>query len=197
MSVEPAITELLGSRICHDLISPLGAIGNGLELLTMETRNSGPEMALILESVAAANARLCFFRVAFGAAGDDQKLGAGDIRAILAGLFGRGRLRIDWQIGEDCPRRDARLAFLALLCLENALPLGGRITVQRDNGACALTASGTRIRIDPQIWALLEDPATPVKLSAAQVQFRLLPLAAGADRPLTVSHDTTSAKITF
>jgi histidine phosphotransferase ChpT len=69
MSDQPDLAALIGSRICHDLISPIGAIGNGVELLLMEASGKGPELSLISESVAAANARIRFFRVAFGAAG--------------------------------------------------------------------------------------------------------------------------------
>ena len=57
MSDTPDLSALIGSRICHDLISPIGAIGNGVELLMMEGR-AGPEVALIAESVAAANAQI-------------------------------------------------------------------------------------------------------------------------------------------
>jgi histidine phosphotransferase ChpT len=68
LTVNIELTSLIGSRICHDLISPLGAIGNGVELLAMSEVAKGPEMSLIAESVENANARIRFFRVAFGAA---------------------------------------------------------------------------------------------------------------------------------
>ena len=64
------IAALIGSRICHDLISPIGAINNGLELLEMTGTSSGPEMELISESVGNASARIRFFRIAYGAASD-------------------------------------------------------------------------------------------------------------------------------
>ena len=57
MSDKTDLAALLGSRICHDLISPIGAIGNGLELLMMDPGTHGPEMSLISESVGHANAR--------------------------------------------------------------------------------------------------------------------------------------------
>ena len=58
MPDKPDLTALLGSRICHDLISPIGAISNGVELLLMDNVAKGPEMTLIAESVANANARI-------------------------------------------------------------------------------------------------------------------------------------------
>ena len=60
------IGALIGSRICHDLISPIGAINNGLELLSMSDERDGPEFDLITESVGNASARIRFFRIAYG-----------------------------------------------------------------------------------------------------------------------------------
>ncbi|HMS96693.1 MAG TPA: histidine phosphotransferase, partial [Tabrizicola sp.] len=65
MTDQPDLAALIASRICHDLISPLGAIGNGVELLAME--RAGPELDLLSESVAHANARIRLFRISFGA----------------------------------------------------------------------------------------------------------------------------------
>ena len=72
MQDKPDLAALIASRICHDLISPIGAIGNGVELLAMEPGGPRPEMALISESVANANARIRFFRICFGQASSDQ-----------------------------------------------------------------------------------------------------------------------------
>ena len=74
MQDKPDLAALIASRICHDLISPLGAIGNGVELLAMEPGGTRPEMALISESVANANARIRFFRICFGQASSDQRI---------------------------------------------------------------------------------------------------------------------------
>ena len=85
------LSALIGSRICHDLISPIGAINNGLELLDMSGRTSGPELDLIQESVGNASARIRFFRIAFGAAGD-QMMGRAEVVSILKDLMDRTRL---------------------------------------------------------------------------------------------------------
>src|SRR5690606_27339952 len=79
-----ALAALLASRMCHDLVSPLGAIGNGLELLEMYGAAAGPEHALIADSVAAAGARLRLFRLAFGHAGDGQRLPVAELRELLS-----------------------------------------------------------------------------------------------------------------
>lgn len=62
----PDIAALVSARICHDLISPIGAIGNGVELLMLDKAAASPEMDLISESVTQASARIRFFRLAYG-----------------------------------------------------------------------------------------------------------------------------------
>ena len=95
-----SLATLIGSRICHDLISPVGAIQNGIELLAMEGRVS-PEMTLIEESVANASARIRFLRIAFGMAGG-QSLGQAEIRSVLDDMGRAGRVRYDWAAGAEC-----------------------------------------------------------------------------------------------
>ena len=81
------LNALIGSRICHDLISPLGAIGNGIELLTMSGMSAAPEITLISESVDNANARIRFFRIAFGAASADAVTSHSEVTGILADVY--------------------------------------------------------------------------------------------------------------
>ena len=173
------LTSLLGSRICHDLISPLGAIGNGVELLSMSGVVAGPEMSLISESVENASARIRFFRVAFGAASEGQVLPRSEIAQILAGLGKAGRLTILWQIDGAVPRAEAKLAFLCLQCLESAMPWGGRITVTRRDRDWSLTADSGKLRDLAPLWSVLGGTGRAEDLAAADIQFALAPLWAG------------------
>ena len=100
MRNEPELNALIGSRICHDLISPIGAIGNGVELLTMSGVRAAPEISLISESVENANARIRFFRIAFGAAGNDALIGNMEIRNVLNDFFRSNRINVDWRINQ-------------------------------------------------------------------------------------------------
>ncbi|KPP91114.1 MAG: histidine phosphotransferase ChpT [Rhodobacteraceae bacterium HLUCCA08] len=170
------LLSLLGSRICHDLVNPLGAIGNGVELLQM-TGARGPELELVEGAVAAAQARLRFFRIAFGAAAPDQNVAEAELRAILADMTRDSRLRVDWQAGGDIPRPEARLAFLAILCAESALPRGGTLTVRRDPG-WSLRARDARVAADPDLWACLTGAEPPETLAGGTVHYALMPLAA-------------------
>lgn len=172
----PDLTALLGSRICHDLISPLGAIGNGVELLMMSSDTTGPEIALISESVSNATARIRFFRIAYGMAPPGQTVSRGEVRSILDDMTRGGRLNIDWRIPGDPPRPETKLAFLALQCLETALPFGGRITVTADDGGWRIEAQAEKMKIDDALWVRLDGAAPEAaQIAPAHVQFALLP----------------------
>lgn len=195
---KPDIAALLGSRICHDLISPIGAISNGVELLLMDGMAKGPEMALVAESVAHANARIRFFRVAFGQTSMDQRIGLAEVRGILGDLARGSRNTVDWHAPPDLSRRETKLAFLCLLCLETALGQGGRITVERGETRWTLTGSAPRLRIDPDLWETLSNPQAGAEVGAGQVQFLLVPdEIARQHRRLTVEISETEIRLTF
>lgn len=198
MPNKPDITALLGSRICHDLISPIGAISNGVELLLMDNVAKGPEMTLVAESVANANARIRFFRVAFGQTTKDQRIGLAEIRGILADLARGSRTIVDWNTPTDLSRRETKLAFLCMLCLESALGQGGRLTVERGESRWTVAGSAPRLRIDPKLWEALSNPQAEVEIGASQVQFLLVPEeVARQHRRLTVEISETEIRLTF
>lgn len=187
---------LVGSRLCHDLISPLGAIGNGVELLAMSGVAMSPELQLIAQSVASANAKLKFFRVAFGQAAADQRLGRPEISAVLDDLAQGGRLSFDWQAEGDQSRRVVKLCFLGILCLETALPWGGRVTISTDGNGWRLNAEARKTKLDPALWQILGGAEGAV--SPAQVQFALLPReAARQGRQVAWEIGETVAQMSF
>ncbi|AML52794.1 histidine phosphotransferase family protein [Falsihalocynthiibacter sp. S25ZX9] len=171
------LTALLGSRICHDLISPLGAIGNGVELLQMGGSIDGPEMGLIVESVANANARIRFFRVAYGAAREGQKISNSELRDILKSFGAGGRVSYEWNVLSDLPRSEGKLAFLLIQCLESAMPYGGNIVVEHDGAQWQLLGRAEKMKINPEIWGVMSDPNTSVEVTPALVHFALVPEA--------------------
>ena len=191
------LSALIGSRICHDLISPIGAINNGLELLGMTDSQAGPEMALISESVENATARIRFFRVAYGAAGD-QMMGRPEVTSILKDLAKGGRLEYEWNPEAPLPRAQVRLAFLGLQCIETSMPFGGKVTVTVNNGRWVLRGAANKITAEPDLWNNLTDSNNCTTASPAQVQFKLLPiLAAELKRTLNVDTTETMVKIQF
>lgn len=172
------LSALLGSRICHDLISPLGAIGNGIELLSMSGLSAAPEIALIAESVENANARIRFFRVAFGAASPGQMLARSEILSILDDLAKGARIEIEWQPAGAVARAEAKLAFLLLQCMETALPWGGRVLVSQTDECWHIHARADRFKDAAELWRLLQGSEAAEKISSADVHFALAPEAA-------------------
>lgn len=175
MQEKPDLASLIGSRICHDLISPIGAIGNGVELLMMDGAVKTPELALIAESVASANARIRFFRVAFGAAGGDQRIARGEVAGILADMTRGGRLQVEWISPTELSRRDVKLAFLLLQCLETAMAYGGKIRIELGDMGWQMQGEAPRMKIDPALWEVLTERHAPPEIAAGQVHFALVP----------------------
>lgn len=191
------MAAMVASRICHDLIGPIGAIVNGLELLEMAGGTPGPEHELIVQSAESASAKLRFFRIAFGAAGS-QNYGAADISTLLEEIGRDSRFQVTWQPEGAQPRSAVKLAFLALLCCEAALPRGGQAHVIEHDGVWTVTASGTPVSVDPAIWAFLQGAGDPAALPAAKVQFALLPMiAAGMGRELRGEYDDAALTLRF
>lgn len=198
MQDKPDLAALIASRICHDLISPIGAIGNGVELLAMDASRPVPEMALISESVANANARIRFFRISFGAATGDQRIARSEVMSVLTDLTRGGRISYAWNSVADLPRREVRLAFLLLQCLETALAYGGKVDVSRNEMGWTITADASRLRIDAALWEILTEPRAPAEIGAGQVHFALVPeeLARQGRRLVTEIGDT-AIRLTF
>lgn len=191
------LAALIGSRICHDLISPIGAISNGLELLGMSGIADGPELGLITDSAENAGARIRFFRIAFGASGNEM-LGRAETVAVLRDMLHGGRISVEWGPLDAQPRSDVRLAFLSLLCCETALAYGGTVRITADQGAWTITAHARKLRADPALWTDLTAGTRTAEITPALVQFALLPaLASDQGRELTATHSETQVQIRF
>ncbi len=169
VTVEVRILELLASKLCHDLVSPVGAIRNGLELIEEMREDAeeeaavgggpglalgqgflGEAVALIDHSSGQADRRLRLFRLAYGAAGRDQR-GFADARDAAAGWLDGGRSALDWPGGKPDPaladrRGVAKLLLNMVVLAEEALPYGGRIAVAGEGSAASgrvtVTVSG-------------------------------------------------------
>ena len=154
------LASLLCSRLCHDLLSPVGALNNGIELLADE---QDPEMRercleLLSESARASANKLKFFRLAFGAAGGfGDQIDTREARSALEGLFGaERRIELGWMVGDDKMAKGAVKLLLNLALLAgDALVRGGRLDVgaERHEGALELVirAEGPRILLDPKL----------------------------------------------
>lgn len=160
------LASLLCSRLCHDLMSPVGALNNGIELLADET---DPEMRekcleLLADSARASANKLKFFRLAFGAAGGfGEEIDTFEAQTALEGVFGpEKRIELGWMVsGDKLPKGAAKLLLNLALLAGDALVRGGRLDVgaeKRDGGIeLVIRAEGPRILLDP---ALRETLAT-------------------------------------
>ncbi|MEL6957717.1 MAG: histidine phosphotransferase family protein [Pseudomonadota bacterium] len=192
------ISALLGSRICHDLINPLGAIGNGIELLELSGTTNGEELRLVQESVENATAKVKLMRLAFGDAAVDQVVPRRDILSTLDAIARGGRLSYSWNVPGDPNRQEVRTALLAVMCIETALPLGGDIEITSDQMSWTIYTRNERLNLDPELWVPLSRGDIPQGLAAAHVQFALLnQMALEAGRSLTLSHGSDWVKIGF
>lgn len=193
------LATLVASRICHDLISPIGAIGNGVELMLID--QTGPivqEMALIMQSTSAANARIRFFRIAFGLCSPDQRIGRQEVATILDDLTTGSRIKVVLDSPNNLARRDVKLVFLGFLCFEGALPQGGAITLTMTDQGWHLAANAARLRVEADLWAGLANLDLYSDITPTQVHFPLMVLeAARQHRRLTFWQSETELHLTF
>jgi histidine phosphotransferase ChpT len=152
--------SLLCSRLCHDLLSPVGALNNGIELLADE---HDPEMRarcldLLAESARASANKLKFFRLAFGAAGGfADQVDTREARVAIEGLFGGdGRIQLGWMVEEPTMSKSALKVLLNLVLIAgDALVRGGSLDVgaERNEGGIDIVvrAEGSRIVLDPEL----------------------------------------------
>jgi histidine phosphotransferase ChpT len=167
--------SLLCSRLCHDLLSPVGALNNGIELLADE---HDPEMRarcleLLAESARASANKLKFFRLAFGAAGGfADVVDTREARAAIEGLFGGdGRIQLGWMVDEPTMSKAALKVLLNLVLIAgDALVRGGSLDVGAEKNGDGLDivvrAEGSRIVLDPELRRVLvgemsEDEVAP------------------------------------
>ena len=156
--LDPAVLELLASRVCHDLISPVGAVHNGVEFLQETGVEAGAEaVALIAHSAQQATAKLQAFRLAYGAGGRDPNIKPADVHKTFADLIGAdGRVKQDWDpqavSAADMPQGFCKMLMGALLLAAESLPKGGTVRVQKSGAReVAVTAEGTDAGPRPQV----------------------------------------------
>lgn len=193
-----SLPSLVSSRICHDLVNPLGAIGNGLELIQLSGQSDGPEFRLMSDSIESAAARLNFFRVAFGMPGADQRIASAQVRQILTSYYKDSRLQVAWLSEDNVLRAEARLAMLLVLCAETALPRGGNVDVRFGGARWVLTASGPRVAVDSDLWETVSGDAGLGEMTAGHVHFALAGEAAQMlGRPVVLDAGAEDFEISF
>jgi histidine phosphotransferase ChpT len=172
------LASLLCSRLCHDLMSPVGALNNGIELLADETDPDMREKCLELlgDSARATANKLKFFRLAFGAGGGfGEEIDTHEAEAALEGLFGpERRIELGWVVGDEkLPKGAIKLLLNLAMLAGDALVRGGRLDVGAElRGSeieLAVRAEGPRILLDPALRDTLQNGVSggPVEPRAA------------------------------
>ncbi|MEJ7927629.1 histidine phosphotransferase family protein [Sphingobium sp. AN641] len=193
--------SLLCSRLCHDLLSPVGALNNGLELMADET---DPEMRqrcleLLGDSARTSANKLKFFRLAFGSAGGfGDAVPTHEARVAIEGMFAQsGRVKLGWLVEDDLlGKLPVKILLNLALIAGDALVRGGQLDVgaERRDGLTEIVvrAEGPKVVLDPELRAALAGTLPPAGLSsrtAAAWMVRALVVSAGGEIVLSAPGD--------
>jgi histidine phosphotransferase ChpT len=176
MLVEMRVVELLNARLCHELVSPVGAINNGVELLGEEDPDFVRDaIQLIGQSARKASQRLQFYRFAYGTnVGGSASGMPANGRELSAGLFEETKVRCDWLAGAaTLPSDWQRLACNMLVLAGEALPRGGSVAVRPVRAGVSgieVVAEGENVNITPEMRAALEPGAPVDELTSRTIQ---------------------------
>ncbi len=188
----PDLAALLCSRVCHDIISPVGAINNGLELLD-EGGADEDAMNLIRQSAVNASARLQFARIAFGAAGSaGMMIDTGDAEAVATAFLRNEKPELSWSGTRALlPKNKVKLLLNLILIANASIPRGGKLAVRLDDTETqprfTLTTSGPMLRVPPKFLELHSghQPEDPIDAHSVQPYYTLL-MAREAGMTITI-----------
>ena len=167
------LAALLCSRLCHDLISPVGAIINGLAVMEEDKDEETKTFALdlIKKSATQASAKLQFCRLAFGAAGSaGAQIELGDAEKAARGLLEDGKTTLVWNLPRALVAKNrAKLLLNMLLVASGTIPRGGTLMAEPMSEGYQVSARGLNARLGPATADLLAgSPAEPVNAHAIQ-----------------------------
>ena len=191
------LAALLCSRVCHDVISPVGAIANGLELFDdpeMDAETKATALDMIRSSARTAGAKLKFCRIAFGAAGSAGSLiDLGEAGEVAKAFVGDQKVKLEWLAPrENRPKQEVKLLLNMVLLAISGIPRGGVVTVTVEGGRFAVRAAGDRAKISEPLSEVLLDKADLATLDARLVQpyyAKLLAASAGLSLAMRLDGD--------
>jgi histidine phosphotransferase ChpT len=169
VTVELRVMELLNARLCHELISPVGAINNGVELVAEEDADADFQrdaMKLIASSAKTAGHRLNFYRFAYGSGRGSSGKDA------TAGLLEGSKAKLDWSDSASAlPLEWQRLAGNMVVIAAEALPRGGTVQIAAGEGGngIVVNAGGDSVNLTAELRAALASNADTDALTARTV----------------------------
>jgi histidine phosphotransferase ChpT len=173
VSLDLRVVELLCSRLCHDLVGPVGAVNNGVELVEeMGAAEAGDAFELVADSGRLAASRLKLFRLAYGAAGSEPGVSFEVAQTALAAWFARSKIKVAWQAPAwpDPPTGIAKLLLNVGLLAEEALPQGGSLQIAGAAPTLLVRASGKAAALKPEARAALAGSVAVDALTPRSVQ---------------------------
>ena len=173
-TIEFRVLELLNARLCHELVSPVGAINNGVELLGEDDPDFVRDaIQLIGQSARKAGQRLQFYRFAYGTSGGASGIVQGSGRELAEGLFEGGKVRTDWSPeAATLPAEWQRLACNMLVLAAEVLPRGGTASVRVLGAGVSgidVMAEGETVNIPAELRGTLEPAASVDQLTSRTV----------------------------
>ena len=195
------LAALLCSHVCHDLISPTGAIVNGLEVLDEAEDEETEKFALelIKKSAATASARLQFCRIAFGAAGSiTAQVDTGDAENVARGFIEDEKVKLTWNLPRALlPKNRVKLLLNMLVVAGQAIPRGGTLRLDPvgsgETVTFRITAAGLNARVPPAVPGLLAGGSAETTIDAHAIQpyyTGLLARACGLTATIAAEGDT-------
>ena len=198
------LAALLCSRVCHDVISPVGAIGNGLELfddpeIDEDTRQTALSMIRTSARTAAAKLKVC--RIAFGAAGSaGASIDLSEAGEMAQGFVASERVKLDWRAPpENRPKQQVKLLLNMLLLAMAGVPRGGVVTVTAEGDTLMARAKGERAKIQEPAAQVLAGTTDLAQLDARLVQpyyTKLLAESAGLALSMVMDGEDVVVKAT-
>jgi histidine phosphotransferase ChpT len=197
--------SFLVSRVCHDLVGPMGAVVNGLEVLEDERDAAmrADALKIVSQSAGQALARLQFLRIAFGAAGSaGAELDLGEVGRLVSGLLAGSRVKLEWQAARvNWPKDWAKLLMNATMLAADCLPRGGVVGVRTSAAAeppsFRIYASGPHAKVLEEVEKALNGEANHGSLDARGIQpFLTHKIAVGLTANLRLSASEGAIELT-
>ncbi len=194
-----ALSALLSSRVCHDLINPVGAVGSGLEVLddpSMEGSMREAAMDLIQSGAKKAIALLSYARLAYGAAGGfGAQISLEDARKVLEGVYETHKADLEWGLGADlAAKENVKVLLILAYAAADCVPRGGKVSLTGDINNFIITATGKKVLLNESLVRALGGDARDIapKFTPALIAARMVTGVGGA-----MSADLTDDVVTF
>lgn len=194
-----ALSALLSSRVCHDLINPVGAIGSGLEVLddpAMEDTMREAALDLIRSGAKKALALLSYARLAYGAAGGfGAQISLEDAGKALAALYDTVKPELEWGLGSDlAAKENVKVLMILAYAAADCVPRGGTVAITGDIADFTIRASGAKVLLQDDLVRALKGDAAGLapKFTPALLAAEIVSAAGGS-----VSVERTDEAVTF